>query len=84
MFGVEASEAGSVVLPRGGATNNASEMRSIDLYRAADQSKHVTSNTESAQGRHHHIGIPEPQRDINISLCHWIATTPVVPGRHAP
>ena len=35
MFGVEASEAGSVVLPRGGATNNASEMRSIDLYKAA-------------------------------------------------
>ena len=39
MFGVEASEAGSVVLavvagsqpPRGEATNNASEMRSIDL-----------------------------------------------------
>ena len=49
-----------------------------------NQSQHVASNTESAQGRHHHIGIPEPQRDINISLCHWIATTPVVPGRHAP
>ena len=39
MFGVEASEAGSVVLPRGGATNNASEMRSIDLYRPVSESR---------------------------------------------
>ena len=53
MFGVEASEAGSVVLPRGGAKNNASEMRSIDLYRPVSESRSEQSAGIRSEAERH-------------------------------